>query len=183
MPLVFRIAFVFFIVQHPLPGFSQTKAPASSWKEFRWKKFYFKYPDNFSLEKQINAHNIIISVTPNEIKDFKGIPLFSINEIQPQGHSYADLRKDFVEANIENTGEEAKTIHKKDTTFKKLRAAYAELLLFSKSTIPLPVRIFAIDGGSRFYLVTIAELPEFKDIQAEMTQITNAMLISLTIEK
>lgn len=72
----------------------------------------------------------------------------------------------------------AKTIRKKDTTFKKLRAAYAELWLFSKSIMPFPVRTFAIDGESRFYLVTIAELPEFKDRQAEMTQITNAMLDS-----
>lgn len=160
----------------------QTDNSTASWKEVKFEKVSFKYPKDWTFEKQTFQGNILLTTTPDTLSNIKTLKAFEIIRIDPQGHSFNDFKRDFIQAATGRTHEEANIINKKDSTYKNLKATYAEVILYSKSN-PIPARLFAIDGGDKFYMITILSRLTSKSTDLKMKEITNTILNTLTINK
>ena len=154
----------------------------STWKEAKFENVYFKYPKDWIFQKQTIPGNILLTATPDTLSDMKTLKAFEIIQVDPQGNSFNDFKRDFIQASTGRTYEEANIITKKDTTFKNLKAVYAEVILYPKSN-PIPAKLIAIDAGAKFYMITILSRPRGEPIALKMEEITNKILNTLTIEK
>ena len=161
---------------------SETNKSTTHWKEARFEKVVFKYPNDWRFEKESRAGTIVATAGPDEIVDSNSPRPFEIIQSSADGHSWEDFKERFLKPFFARTDNEVEILNRKDTIFKNLRAVTARAILFNLST-PLPAKIYAVDGGDRFYLITILSFKENDATTYEIDEITKKVLESLTIQR
>ena len=95
---------------------SQTDTSTASWKEATYNKVSFKYPNDWVFQKQTVPGSVLLSVTPKEISNIQ-LKTVEIIEVEPQGLTYSDFKREFVKAVSARAQNETKITNKRDTTF------------------------------------------------------------------
>jgi len=182
LSLILQLVLFSFSLTLSLRCKSQTDSSTASWKEATHNKVSFKYPNDWTFQKQTVPGSVLLTVTPNELAKLKSLKPFEIIEVEPQGRTYSDFKRDFVQAVSARAQNEIKITNKRDTTFQNLKTTKADAIFYYKSN-PIPATLYAIDGGNKFYMITIMSYKEKDEITAEMDVITGAILKSLVIRK
>lgn len=101
--------------------------------------------------------------------------------VEPQGHTWADFKREFIQGIAARSEGGIKLQSKKDSTFNKLTAVYAKIDVISDHN-SIPITVFAINGKNMFYLITAISFKEKDGPYAQIAKSTEAILDSIEFE-
>jgi hypothetical protein len=155
----------------------------STWKKAVYNKISFRYPPGWVYAKQEVPGSVLMSVNPGTNSEDITIKAFEVIQVNPQGHTFTAFKTDFIKGVSARVQNEFKLLDKKDTTVNGLKAVAARALLYPGDKDGLAAKLYAIDGGKNFYLVTAIGLTRGAKYEKEYEIELGDIFKTLTIAK
>jgi hypothetical protein len=152
-----------------------------NWSSADYGNISFMYPSDWIVQRDTFENAVKLSVTPIYMKN-NNLKIFEIVQIAST-EKFEDFKTEVYQTVFTRTNGQAAIHLRTDTTFKDLESMYTEALLFHRTENPLPCRIFAINGGEKFYAITMIGRYENDSAANAINAYNSAILNSIEIQK
>ena len=157
---------------------SATYGQAPAWKSLRYGKVSLNYPPTWRTTKESHEGQTHVTLTPDSMQNLS-MRIIEIYEIPLGGdHTYARFKKDFA-ANLNSQPDgSTKVLKVEEISFKGHKTLYTEIIRSS-----LPAKAYAINAGSRIYLIFLLLSRHVNVPDPKMEKDEKAILNSITFDQ